>query len=77
MKSRITFQYLYHLLILNTFHQAQGMNTNLAVPCLFLIDFYQGCVSIVTSSLLDDGRVHISGTRQNTHSCLQQFATGN
>lgn len=60
MKPRFTFQYLQHLLILNTFHQAQGMKTNSAVSCLSTIDFYQAHVSTATSLLVSDGRVHIS-----------------
>jgi len=74
MKPRFTFCYLYNLLILNTFHQAQGMKTNSAVSCLFTIDIYQDHVSIVTHLLLNDGRVHISETMQKYpfFSSLQQ-----
>lgn len=36
MKPRFTFQYLYHFLFLNAFHQAQGMKTNSAA--LFVHD---------------------------------------
>lgn len=77
MKPRFTFQYLYHLLILNTFHQAQGMKTNSAVSCFFTIDFYQDHFSIVTYLLLNGGRVHISEAKQNIHSYLQQFTAEN
>lgn len=52
MKPRFTFQYPFNLLILNTFHQAQGMKPNSAVSCLFTIDCYQDHVSIVTYLLL-------------------------
>lgn len=77
MKSRFTFQPLYHLLILDTFQQAQGMKTNSAVSCLFTIDFYQGCVRVVTYLLLSDGRARTSETRQNIHPDLQQVTTQN
>lgn len=77
MKPRFTFQYLYHLPILNTFHQVQGMKANSAVSCLFTIDFYQDHVSIVTYLLLNDGRAHVSEATHNTHSCLQQLTAEN
>lgn len=77
MKPRFTFQYLYNLLILNTFHQAQGMKTNPAVSCLLMINLYWDHVSIVPYSLLNDGRVHVSEAAQITHSYLQQLTTEN
>lgn len=77
MKPRFTFQPLYHLLILNTFHHTQGMKTNSAVSCLFTIDFYRGCARVATYLLLSDGRAHTSETTQNIHPHFQQVTAQN
>lgn len=65
MKLRFTFQYVYHFLFLNTFHQSQRMQTNSAVLHLFAVKLYQAHGSIVPYLLLNDGGVQISEIKQN------------